>query len=279
MATEDQLAAEARERPRAAVLAGIAALLTMAGAVIGYVPGSAPSNLPAYLLFFHAHRVVFTISAVCAALGFVAIAFVLDFLYRATRARNPSIPKQLRPLPFIGGFGFALFTCVAQGVLVVKTGHFAAHGTQTYAEAKRAYGYEVPVLLGPVAQLVLALAIVMLSLNAMRVGLLTRFLGYLGMFSAALIVLPLVPVPLVQAYWLGMLAALFLGRSPSGMPPAWDSGEAVAWPSSQEMREARVRAAEERRGGGGAPVAGELVEGASGNGPSSASRRKRKKRK
>jgi hypothetical protein len=90
---------------------------------------------------------------------------------------------------------------------------------------------------------------VLISINAMRVGLLTRFLGYLGVISGALFVLAFVPIPIVQVYWLGMLAVLFLGRSPSGTPPAWQSGEAMPWPSAAEMREQRVRDAEARRGG------------------------------
>ena len=96
-----------------------------------------------------------------------------------------------------------------------------------------------------------------ISVNAMRVGLLTRFLGYLGVISAALFVIPLVPIPIVQAYWLGALAMLFAGRSPNGTPPAWQSGEAMPWPSPAEMREQRVRDAEARRGG---DVEGSIVE-------------------
>ena len=77
----------------------------------------------------------------------------------------------------------------------------------------------------------------------------TRFLGYLGVISAVLFILPLIRIPIVQVYWLGALAALFMGRMRGGLTPAWLSGEAVPWPSPAEMRDARVRAAEERRGG------------------------------
>jgi hypothetical protein len=118
----------------------------------------------------------------------------------------------------------------------------------------------------------------------MRAGLLTRFLGYLGVISGALFVLAFVPIPIVQVYWLGALAMLFAGRSPNGMPPAWRSGEAMPWPSAAEMREQRVRDAEARRGGGDDVVEGELAapdDAASlGDAASPAtSRRKRKKRR
>ena len=44
----------------------------------------------------------------------------------------------------------------------------------------------------------------------MRVGLLTRFLGILGMISGVVAVFPqLMPVPLVQAFWLLALGLMF----------------------------------------------------------------------
>jgi hypothetical protein len=249
MATEDLLKGEARERPRMAILAGLAAVFTLLGSLAGrLVAGSPPQNLPGALLFYHEHQVSQYISGACSAIGAVLIAFVLDFLYRATRARNPAVPWQIRPLPWIGGFGVALFTIVYQVALAVNVNHFATEGSQTYEEAKKAVEAGVPPLFGLFVQLALALAIVLISINAMRVGLVTRFMGYLGVISGALFVLAFVPIPIVQVYWLGMLAMLFLGRTPSGTPPAWQSGEAMPWPSAAEMREQRVRDAEARRG-------------------------------
>ena len=89
--------------------------------------------------------------------------------------------------------------------------------------------------------LALGFAFVMISLNAMRAGLLTRFMGIIGIFSGILFVLPVIPLPVVQSFWLGALAFLFAGRWPSGMPPAWASGRPSPWPSQQELRE-RARA-------------------------------------
>jgi hypothetical protein len=87
----------------------------------------------------------------------------------------------------------------------------------------------------------------------------------------------------VQAYWLGALAMLFAGRSPNGTPPAWQSGEAMPWPSAAEMREQRVRDAEARRGGD-EPADGDDLDAAPSGydqlpGVSGATTPKRKKRK
>jgi hypothetical protein len=250
MATAETLQAEARERPRMAIVAIVAAVFTLLGSLVGRIAaGSPPDNLPAALLFYREHQGSQYASAACSVIGAIAIAIVLDFLYRATRARSPELPKQIRPLPWVGGIGVAIFTAAYQIALAVNVEHFATEGSQTYEEARKAIDSGVPPLFGLLVQLALALAIVLISINAMRAGLLTRFLGYLGVFSGALFVLAFVPIPIVQVYWLGALALLFVGRSPSGTPPAWQSGEAMPWPSAAEMREQRVREAEMRRGG------------------------------
>jgi hypothetical protein len=64
--------------------------------------------------------------------------------------------------------------------------------------------------------------------------LLTRFLGYLGIIGGVLTIIPLVPIPIVEAYWLLALAYLLSGRWPSGVPPAWSTGKAEPWPSRQQ---------------------------------------------
>jgi chromate transport protein ChrA len=280
MATEELLQSERRERPRMAIVAGLAAIFTLLGSLVGRVAaGAPPDNLPAALLFYHEHQATQYVSAAFSVLGAIAIAVVLDFLYRATRARNPQVPRGIRPLPWVGGIGVAIFTLAYQISLGVNVEHFATQGSQTYEEARKAIEAGVPAALGLVVQLALALAIVLVSVNAMRVGLLTRFLGYLGVISGALFVLALVPIPIVQVYWLAALAVLFVGRSLTGpIPPAWQSGEAMPWPSAAEMREQRVRDAEARRGGG---FAG-LEDGGADDAPpveTQGQRRKRKKRR
>ena len=104
-------------------------------------------------------------------------------------------------------------------------------------------------ILGLPGALALALSIVLIALNAMRVGLLTRFMGVLGMITGALQILPIGgPLPVVQAFWLVMLGVLFLGRWPNGQPRAWASGQAEPWPSSADVRAQRQKAMAARRG-------------------------------
>lgn len=273
MATAETLQAEARERQRIAIVAVLAAVFTLAAPIIGLaVLKDAPSNLIGEALQRQQHLAGLAVSAVCSALGLLAITFTLDFLLRAVRARRPDLPWQLRPLLWTGGVGLVILLLALQVATGVKLDHFAHEGSQTYEEARKVSDFGALGYVGILAQFAFAGAFVAIAVTAMRVGLLTRFLGYLGVISAVLFVIPLVPVPIVQVYWLGALAALFAGRSPSGTPPAWQSGEAMPWPSPAEMREQRVRDAEARRGGS------DVVEGSVAE-PAAATPAKRKKRK
>jgi hypothetical protein len=85
-----------------------------------------------------------------------------------------------------------------------------------------------------------ALSLVLLSMNALRAGILSRFMGFLGVIAGALLVLPLFPVPVVQVFWLAALGLLFLDLWPGGRGPAWETGEAIPWPSARDRAQARV---------------------------------------
>jgi hypothetical protein len=86
----------------------------------------------------------------------------------------------------------------------------------------------------------LGVAWTMISLNAMRAGLLTRFMGILGIFCGVLTAVPgLLEIPVIQFFWLTALGLTVLGKAPQGTPPAWSSGVAEPWPSQQEVREQR----------------------------------------
>ena len=59
-------------------------------------------------------------------------------------------------------------------------------------------------------------------------GLLTRFMGYLGIFAGALVLFQITQIPIVQGYWLAAVGYLLSGRWPTGMPPAWTTGRGRA---------------------------------------------------
>jgi hypothetical protein len=246
-----QLAREARVRPRQAIIAAAAGILLVGSAAIQLAgPHANVSELTLGLLIEHKRFALDLVGAVVQGIGWAAVAWTLIFLLGAARAREETVPPYIRYLPPLGaalaGVGIVGYIA-AYGA---QSNHFISHGSQTYPQANHLTS--APVLaafqiMDYGGELVLAVAFVLVSMQAMRVGLLTRFMGYLGIIGGILVLFVITPVPIVQAYWLVALGVLFAGRWPSGTPPAWQTGQAERWPSSQEMREQRMRNANGRQ--------------------------------
>jgi len=84
------------------------------------------------------------------------------------------------------------------------------------------------------------IAYLLLGIGALGSGsaTITHWGGYVGIASAAasLLLLGSAPALLIEVFWLLSTAYLLAGRWPNGDPPAWRTGEAVPWPSSQAVR-------------------------------------------
>jgi hypothetical protein len=87
----------------------------------------------------------------------------------------------------------------------------------------------------------LAIALFYTCLNAMRVGLLSRFWGSLGMALGVAALLLLVQFTLIFFLYLGIL---LIGKLPSGKSPAWETGEAAPWPTPGEKAAAEMAPSE-----------------------------------
>jgi hypothetical protein len=92
-------------------------------------------------------------------------------------------------------------------------------------------GLLLPAVLG------LIVMMVYVPLQALRCGLVTRFLGSLGMALGASMILILPIAVLAMLAWTGFLGLTFVGRIPGGRPPAWDAGKAIPWPRPGEIAE------------------------------------------
>jgi hypothetical protein len=254
MNADQQLIYEARVRNRQAIVAVAAGLLLVAASAIQLSgPHTTVDELTLDLITANKRFPVDLIASVVNAIASLLIAWTLVFLYQCARARNPeSVKPFIRILSILGGV-LAAVAGVAYAVLVaIKVHQFVTTGAQTYEEANHltsAAPLIILQLLGQLAALLLAVSVVLVSLNAMRVGLLTRFMGYLGIFAGVLVLFQIIQIPVVQGYWLAALGYLFSGRWPTGVPPAWRSGRAEPWPSSAETRARRAAGA--ARGGGG----------------------------
>ncbi len=255
MATVDRVSQELRLRPRFALLAAAAGVLLFGGAAVQAAgPQPKVSELTVQLLVADRRGGLEIIGAVVNGLGLLGLGAVLAFLFTSVKARKPEVSQATWIVAVVGVVLAAIGGIAYGAVLASKAHEFATHGSQTYPEAKDLLSSGAVAALqygGLLGSLLLAVGFVLVSLNAMRVGLLTRFLGYLGIAAAAasLLLIGSAPALLLEVAWLLAVAYLLTGRWPNGDPPAWRTGEAVPWPSSAELREQRQRA-----GGRGRPA-------------------------
>jgi hypothetical protein len=245
----ERLSYERRVRPRHAIIAGAAGVLLVISAVLQLAgPHTNVSEITLGLITEKRRFGLDLVGAVLQGAGWLAVAFTLVFLSGATRARDENAPPYIRYIVLIGAPVTAIGIIGYIAAYGVQANHFT--GAQTYPQANHLLSSPLLAafqVMDYAGELALAVSFVLVSLQAMRVGLLTRFMGYLGIIAGILVLFVITPVPIVQAYWLVGLGVLLAGRWPSGMPPSWQTGRIERWPSSQELREQRMR----ERGGTG----------------------------
>jgi hypothetical protein len=301
---EETLADEERRRPVAAAAAFAAGLATLLGGILaalayrdfpdvqlvgalreGLRSGASPEpGLKArQVLFYDDNAVTLIAIAVLLALAAGAIGYALTHLYRSTKARRPELPRGAVVAAVAGAVGVAVSGLVQAVGVSVDASSFAGSEQQTAQAARDVLESPVAIAAALVRQIGvfgLGFAFILLSLNAMRVGLLTRFMGVLGIIVGVLFVVPLgSSLPIVQAFWLLALGALFLGRWPSGPPPAWATGVAQPWPTQQEIRESRTEARAERAEAKGAAAPSQTPAPEAPARPAHPASRKRKRKR
>jgi hypothetical protein len=204
------------------------------------------------LLVFHSHESSYLASSIVQAAAAVRVAGVLFYLYRAVRIRRPQLPGFVPGLLVLAPVLLLVAALLTYSQLHDLADKFTRSGALTDTRAKTLIDGQSRLGpgLGYGGTLALAFALVFLNLHAMRIGLLTRFLGIVGMIAGGLIVLPLLPSPLpvVEIFWLGAVGFVFLGRYRGGRGPAWEAGEAVPWPKAPRRTQASGRLAGGRRG-------------------------------
>lgn len=265
--TPEAIAAEAAERPRAAYIAFAAGILSLLGGVGSLLfsqslptdPGrvvdlleslqarvventAPPQSLNAIQVEYLGSNLVGWIGPTfLTAVGTLMMLIPVGLLFKATRARKDDM-RQLGGTMLVIGVSAS-----AVGVLgyTIAVGMDAREFTGSSAAAARdvltggtATGMQI---VGLVGRFALALALIIIPLNAMRTGLITRFVGVLGIIVGASVIIP-VPVDqinLLRSSWLILLGLTLLGKMPGSYPdpPAWNRGEMIPWPSQQELRE------------------------------------------
>jgi hypothetical protein len=181
-------------------------------------------------------------SAVLSAVAGLLLIGVFLYLFRATLARGGGVPPWFVYLVVGAPILYAAST-IAGAFEAIDLGEEFAGGEPIRGDAgadrARDLGGTSAILvaLATAGTVGLAFLFVMLPLRARRVGLLTPFMGILGVIAGALVVFQLTGISsVIQAFWLGALGMLLLGRWPGGRGPAWESGQPEPWPSAAQRR-------------------------------------------
>ena len=272
---EEVVAWETEHRQRAAIAAFTAAALTIIGVLLTTLgqPSSSsfddkivtvvdamgrtaagqpipPGRISAFATDVGQHPVVPIAGAILYGLGSMAIFFAMAFLFRATRARRPSMHQLALVLAAVGSVGFGVGRAVSEVARYIGAHNFVDAADKTNSAAADALSPTATLvgqLIWETSALALGFAIAMISLNAMRVGLLSRFMGVMGVI-VGVAVAPILPIDqqgIIRVFWLAALGVLFLGRW-RNTPKAWVTGEAEPWPTQQQLREARDAARAQR---------------------------------
>ncbi len=299
----EQIAHESNRRRRLSVPAfGGGALYLLSGIVVAETLKAAPkvgllqgiepalsgvanpavSPRAAEVKFISHHAVSLIAGSLVAAVAVGVLTLVLLLLVDATRFRRPESWSMTRPLVLFGGVAVAVVSIVHQVLSAILTHRFSVgHDFSNHAvelALTKGTANTISNYLDLVAVLALAVGMIAAMVGAMRVGLLTRWMGVLGIFTGVLIFLPIGgdTLEIVPAFWLTAMGMLYAERWPGGDPPAWSTGEARPWPTRADQRDAAQAGGGEVLAGAGAE-AGALsaLPGAS-NG-SSAGKRKRRR--
>jgi hypothetical protein len=211
--------------------------------------------------FVSHHAFALIAGSLLAAVAVGALTLVLLALLDATRFRRPSTWAAALPLVIVGGIAVALVSLGHQIASAIETHNFVTSHNYSNHAVEQALtagtANSVSDYVDLIAGLALAAGMVATMLNALRVGLLPRWMAFVGMFAALLIFLPIggAELQLVPAFWMVMMGILFVGRWPKGDPPAWAAGEARPWPSQAQLRA-------EKGGGGVSPTPAPATAGA-----------------
>ena len=285
MTRDEQLAWEARWAKPAAISAFVAALALLVSAMIFFPKDrKGIERGPDLLLSINDESGAYLASAILMALGALLLLGVFLYLFRAMEARGGGVPHWFIYLVVAAPVIFALSALVYAFQAVDIADQFATEPGAIRGKAGDDRARDLSDISGillafqTAGTVGVAFLFVMVPLRARRVGLLTPFMGILGAIAGGMVVFQLAGISaVVQAFWLGALGALFLGRWPGGRGPAWETGEAEPWPSAAQRRaelsESAPEQAPQPEPGDGAPEPEEIPER-----PASRKRRKRKRR-
>lgn len=153
---------------------------------------------------------------------------IVLFLFRGVRDRGGNLARWLDTLVVVCIVTVAFLT-VAEGVLQVQA-FKAAEPAFVPAVVLDEFGNSDLLVASSIRGLLsfgIGIPLAFAALQAMRLGLLPRLLGFMGVLVGILFVITIDPSGLIRAIWFAAVAWGISGRLPSGLAPAWETGVAT----------------------------------------------------
>jgi len=242
---DEQLKWERRAGPPAGIALLIAGTLLLLGAILS--ARTAGDDAFDTYLKIHKDPGLILVPNIVQAIGYLLTAYGLWYLVRATAARRAELAGPSRVMAILGPVATAL-ALVLTALAVLDVAQAAADVVRPpKAEKARDDLLEnlqkdsgqitAATIVTYVSRLAVGFALVIAALNGMRSGLLSRFMGILGIIAGVLSAV-FGGASFILAFWLAALGVIVLDRWPNGRGPAWDEVEAIPWPSAMDQREA-----------------------------------------
>ena len=297
------LAWEAANRKRAAACAWGAALLTIVGATLSSLALSGlptfdsgavtapdamldliagnpipPGRIALQAEWLGSRLTMPIVGTILYGIGSLLIFGVIVFLFKAARARNPGFGQLTLVAGAFGAVAFGVGRTVAQLSYYFGIASFDGGNNLQATEALTGGPFVAGQILWQLGAVAIGVSFIMLGRNAMRGGLLTRFMGVLAMIVGVTFILPLDQQGVLRAFWLATVGFVFILRWPGGrIPPAWISGKAEPWPSMAAAR--AEKASGNPPASAPAPTLPPATSNGSGDGDTAGQLRKKRKRK
>lgn len=182
----------------------------------------------AYAKFQVDHGTETIIVAGLRGLALLLLVPIVLFLFRGVRDRGGSLARWLDPV-VVSCLVMVAFLTIAEGVLQVRAFEAASpeyipavildeFGSSDLLAATSIRGF---------LSIGIGIPVALAALQALRLGLLPRILGFMGVLVGLLFVIQLDPSGLIRAFWFAAVAWTISGRLPSGPSAAWETGVAA----------------------------------------------------
>ncbi len=231
----EAIAAE-RQRGRKAGFFALGSAVTMVGSLallVVTLSGVDASDEAKRLLTIEQRPVGWVSVNMLAAIATAMLAPLLLHLATAARGRRPTIPKIVRTLALIGPIMVAVALPIQQIFQLNVASDFAAADVHTVKAARDALkdtGFQAAASVALAGSVAMGFAFVMVGFYSIGTGLLTRFIGVVGIIIGFATVLPIFGASgILQVFWLSAVAMMLIGPA-ERQPPAWAAGRAVPWP-------------------------------------------------